>query len=268
MTADKEKTLTLLKTLTVLKLPVFWVLFCISAASILFTMGVGNPRLEKFVEEDAKLEWYKQRPGKIFMAQASREKQRAAALRYLDQVSDAEKWSLMAAEAFRKSAEYWKNTPVYLDLKIAEAVMLADAGKALDGFNILMEQEVVPGNRVYVSYNYYFGLVADKAGKKDDAESLLRKALSGTDSLQEQILDKMLDSFAKDRREAGIISCVSLICGTAVSSEEIKKECKRKLGIRKDKKKSSRHKVKGEKDGHSGSSEDGNKTDFEIEILE
>ncbi len=52
----------------------------IVSAVLLYLNGCGNPDIGMMVRQDAKMKWYLQRAGNVYLQQAYRQKQRAAML--------------------------------------------------------------------------------------------------------------------------------------------------------------------------------------------
>lgn len=203
--------------------PLLWTLLCVSVAGIAYRMGVGNPTVEALSLRDKKVVWFHQDLGTLYLAKASRENQRAAALRLLRQPAKAAEWSARAALTFALTANCWKNTPVYNDLKIGEAVSLAYAGEVTLCLKILRSLNVASGNPVYPSYLYYLGRALEQSGDQVGAIDCYKKALTAAEAMAEadRGFDKLITMLSGGKQEGNVIASVQQICGVNLKYSDL-----------------------------------------------
>ena len=230
--AEASTGFSFLKYLKVLKFPALWVLLCIAFAGIAYGLGVGNPNLGEMEKKDKNDPWYRKDAGTILFAQASRERQRAAALRYLNRDAESEKWSLFAANSFAKCGEYWKKTPAEVNLKVAEALMIADAGDIDEAIELLSLMQETRTDQVYPVLHYHLGQLYLK--KKDDkkADECFRNAW-GSRPTGGLGIDTLLFDAANNMKEAEMMGKVRIICNTKWTPE-MTQFCKKRLKIKDD----------------------------------
>lgn len=232
-TAEAEAGLSFFKYLKVLKFPAIWVLVCITAAGIAYGLGVGNPNLDEMQIKDKADPWYRKDAGTILLAQASRERQRAAALRVLNRDEEAKKWSLMASKSFAKCAEYWQGTPAVVNLKIAEALMLADAGDPDSALALLQNINIAPADQIYPSFQFHQGkiyLIKENNKKADEffSHAWQSKPGIGVD------FDATLFEIANNPKEAEMVGKLRLICDTKWTPQ-MAEFCQKRLKVEDDK---------------------------------
>ena len=264
--AEASEGFSFIKYLKVLKFPALWVLLCILFAGVAYGLGVGNPNLLEMEKKDKNDPWYRKDAGTILFIQASRERQRSAALRYLNRDSEAKKWSQMAAGSFAKCAQYWKGTPAEVNLKVAEALMIANAGNIDEAIGLLSEIKENKTEQLYPVLQYHLGQLYLKKKDEKQADECFRNAWGSKPGLGGNI-DSLLFDAANNMKEAEMVGKVRLICNTKWT-REMEQFCKKRLKvedefngfkmpkIKKNRKKLNKKPVKEEE------------VDFEIEMLD
>ena len=240
----KHRKITLSQMLTTLKYPVLWVLLCLFIASTAYFAGFGNPSIKRFIKEDAKLPWFRQRAGTLYLSQAVRERNRANVLRDEGDTKEAQKWFGMSAEAFGLSTVAWKDTPaVVKPLEIAGAQMLAFSGNPDKAIEKLQSLGIAPESDLYCPLQFNLGLAYEATGDKKKALEHFKIALAHYKEKKSSAdLDSMIELAGKDTTQESYIKTVSTICGIDVPNTEIEKKCgirtqgiKRTAASRKDK---------------------------------
>jgi tetratricopeptide (TPR) repeat protein len=184
-------------------------------------MGMGNPSPAALAAKDIAWPWFLQDLGKLYLAQAGRENQRAAALNFLQRPAESEKWYRQAAGSFRKTAEYWKNTPVYYDLVIGEAKALSGSGGNQAAIDLLLPLKIPSGDPAYAAWQYYLGIIYEKNSNKPDAVECFRRALNAASAAAGRQMDSLITMLTGDRREAKMILSVKMMCETNLSYAEL-----------------------------------------------
>lgn len=218
--------------LKVMKYPAVWVIFCIFVAGAVYFSGFGNPSIKKYIREDAKLSWFRQRAGLIYLEKAGREEERAFSLLSYNRNDEAQKWFRFAADSFQKSSEVWKGAPVFSDLEIAKANMLMESGEPQSAIKILESLSVPGGSQQQVAVKYYLGLAYEKIHERSKSKECFLQAYTNAKSLKEKSFDKLIEQFSFGMNEAAASAKVSSICGTNISSEKLAEKCG-KIEIRK-----------------------------------
>lgn len=211
--AEAQEGLSFFKYLRLLKFPAIWVLVCILIAGIAYGLGIGNPNLEEMQVKDKNDPWYWKDAGTILLAQASRERQRAAALIVLNRDAEAKQWSLMAAKSFAKCAEYWQGTPAVVNLKIAEALMLADGGDIDSALGLLEKVTVTQNDQIFPAVKYHFGRLYLLKGDDKKADEFFTQAWQSRPGYGSDF-DAQLFETANNPKEAEMVGKIRLICDT------------------------------------------------------
>ncbi|MFA6101082.1 MAG: hypothetical protein WCV67_04505 [Victivallaceae bacterium] len=217
----------LINALKSLRFPALWVMACVIASGIAYGMGMGNPSPAALAAKDISWPWFLQDLGKLYLAQGGRENQRAAALNYLQRPAEAEKWYRQAAASFRKTAEYWKKTPVYYDLVIGEARALSGSGNNQGAIDLLLPLKIPPGDQAYAACQYYLGILYEKNGNKPDAVECFRRSLNAANAVAGRQMDSLITMLTGDRREARMIISVKMMCETNLSYAELQELLKK-----------------------------------------
>ena len=212
-----------------LRFPAIWVMACVIASGIAYGMGMGNPSPAALAAKDIAWPWFQQDLGKLYLAQAGRENQRAAALNFLQRPAESGKWYRQAAESFRKTAEYWKKTPVYYDLVIGEARALSGSGSNQAAIDLLRPLKIPPGDPAYAASQYYLGIIYEKGGNKLDAVECFRRSLNAAAAAAAagRQMDNLITMLTGDRREAKMIISVKMMCETNLSCTELQELLKK-----------------------------------------
>lgn len=269
---QKEKNdRSLLHYFRIVKFPALWVMICIVFAGIAYGMGVGNPDFEYMEQKDKDDPWYMKDAGTILFSQASRESQRAAALRYLNREHEARLWSLKASEAFAECALYWKDTPALPDLKTAEALMLGYAGDFDSAVEMLKALSVKYPDQIAV-VQYHIAQLYLQNGDDKQADIHFRKAWESRSGLKSG-MDNIIDGVANSMKELEMMTKVRIICHT-LWTPKMNESIKKRLNLDEENsfdlqfndknqlKESSKEPVK------AGKLKEDPKVDFEIEIIE
>lgn len=214
-----------------LKLPAAWVLLCVFISGIAYSCNFRNPTLAERTAIESNRPWFQKSVGKLLLDKASRENQRAAALRYLKRPDEAITWDKRAAIAFAKTADYWRETPVYTDLKIGEARSIMQSGDVERALTMLKVIEVKQSGVTYPSYSYYLGLAYEKNGNTTVAQQYFKKAMSTAEIVKQHEKEHYTNLMSGDRRAAKVISSVRLICGVALNVDDLAKRLE-KYGIK------------------------------------
>lgn len=217
----------LINALKSLRFPALWVMACVIASGIAYGMGMGNPSPAALAAKDISCPWFLQDLGKLYLAQAGRENQRAAALNYLQRPAESEKWYRQAAESFRKTAEYWKKTPAYYDLVIGEARALSGSGNNQGAIDLLLPLKIPSGDQAYAACQYYLGIIYEKNGNKPDAVECFRRSLNAAGAVAGRQMDNLITMLTGDRREAKMILSVKMMCETNLSYAELQELLKK-----------------------------------------
>jgi tetratricopeptide (TPR) repeat protein len=204
-----------------LKSPVLWVCLCVLISAVAYAMGVGNPRLSTLMKRDRKWSWYSQDVGKLYLAKASRENQRAAALRELDKPEEAVVWTQRACHSFQQVADYWSSTPVHGYLLAAVAHQYYWAGEYKKALQILKPLKFKYGDPAAVGLNYMLGLVYERLGEKKLAKARFSEAIEEQNSSYMKRLDNFINDMTGNRREAAKICMVRELCGLLISREAL-----------------------------------------------
>ena len=239
--AVKEKGRTsLLKVLLSFRLPILWVLLCVSIAGISYAMGVGNPDIAEITRRDVKRLWWQRQAGMIHLGQASRCRKRAATLRHYGSRKEAiAVWSRRSAAAFAAAIAAWDAAPVLPDLQIAEAEMLTDAGNPAKALDVLSRLNVPVMDQAYPAYRLVWAAAAAKIGRpKTEIDPHLNAVIAELDRRElsiESNLDKMIEVASSEYRGEGELTAkVRLICGTRPSPREVRTKCLKMLGVKSD----------------------------------
>lgn len=222
----KRRKITLSQMLTTLKYPVLWVLLCLFIASSAYVAGFGNPSIKRFIKEDATLPWFRQRAGKLYLAQAIRERSRADVLNAEGDTKEAQKWFGMSAEAFELSAGAWRDTPAVKPLGIAMAQMLISSGAPAKAIEKLLSLGIAPESNFYCPLQFQLGLAYEATGDKEKALEHFKTALSHFKEEKASFdLDSMIVLAGKDSTEENNLKTISMACGTDVPHDEIARKC-------------------------------------------
>ena len=157
-------------------------------------------------------------PEKYSFPQASRESQRAAALRFLNRDKEAEVWSLRSSEAFAKCATFWKKTPALPDLKVAEALMQANAGNTNEAIEMLKLISTKNSEQIFPVIQYYLGQLYLKKDDDKQADAYFKKAWAARPGFDSGI-DNLLEGVAGGMKELEMMIKVRLICNTKWTPE-------------------------------------------------
>lgn len=228
----------ILGSLKLARFPAFWVLICIAISGVAYAMGVGNPHPDEMAKWDAKRPWFVHQAPKLFLDQGSRERQRADALRRLDEPAAARRWSLMASKAFAEAAERWQGSPVVMDLRIAEGDMLGGAGQYRRAYDLLKQLEETAAADSKTEYpaliGYYLATVSERAGWKDMAKRYYQATLKLAEANQKSFIDRMIDNLSGNRKAAEFKVKVRIVCGTDMTAADIVAKCREALGMKED----------------------------------
>ena len=230
--AEAQAGLSFLKYLKVLRFPAIWVLVCIAIAGISYGLGIGNPNLEAMQIKDKNDPWYRKDAGTILLAQASRERQRAAALFELNRELEARKWSLLAAGSFAKSAEYWQGTPAVVNLKIAEALMLADGGDVDAALALFENISIDRNDQIFPAVQYHSGRLYLLKGDNKKADDFFQQAWKNRPGVGSDF-DAVLFETANNPKEAEMMGKIRLICDTKWTPQ-MADFCQKRLKVRDD----------------------------------
>ena len=222
---------TLIFGIKLLKLPAAWVLLCVFISGLAYSCNFRNPTLQERTATEAHRPWFQKSVGKLLLDKASRENQRAAALRYLKRTDDAIIWDKRAAITFAKTANYWQETPVYNDLKIGEARSVMQSGDTERALTMLKAIKVKSNEISYPSYNYYLGQAYESTGKPTVAQQYFKKAMVTAEIIEQHGLENYTKLMTGDRRAAKVIGSVELICGTTLTVDYLAKKLE-KYGIK------------------------------------
>lgn len=209
-----------------LKLPAAWVILCVIISGIAYSCNLSNPSLTRMGEIEANRPWFQKQVGKLLLDKASRENQRAAALRYLKKSAQAAVWSKRAAVSFAKTAEYWQTTPVYNALKIGEARSLLAGGNPQRALKILKTIKVKNASITYPGYAYYLGQAYAKNGDPKRAWQCFQQAMSAAEIVQRRQQEYFVELMSGDRRAAKVICSVRMICGVNLSVNDLAEKLK------------------------------------------
>jgi tetratricopeptide (TPR) repeat protein len=207
-----------------LKSPVLWVLLCVLISAIAYAMGIGNPRLKTLKKRDLKWNWYSQDVGKMYLSKASRENQRAAALRMLDKPEEALVWNKRACKAFQLAAEYWAKTPVHGYLLAAVAHQYYWDGKYDKALKILKSLKFEHGDPATVGLNYMLGQVYEKIGNKKLAKASFTNAINEERSSYSKKMDNFITTMTGNRREARMVFMVRVVCELKIKPDALREK--------------------------------------------
>jgi len=198
-----------------LRWPVLWVLLCALIAGIAYWQGVGNPDVAELTRRDAKAPWYEQSLGKLYLAKASRENQRAAALRELKRPDEAMVWSGRAALSFARGADYWKSAPGGPLMRIGEAMSLAYAGEPAAALKLMQELKLSDDVPAYPGYLYKCGQICELGGEKEKALDYYRRSLESAEKRAEsgRDFDSLLTLLSSSKPESKLLASIQQICG-------------------------------------------------------
>ncbi len=171
--------------------------------------------------KEARRPWFQKQVGKLLLDKASRENQRAAALRILEKPDEAAVWNQRAAISFAKCAAYWQETPVYNDLKIGEARAILQSGDSSRALTMFKAIKLEKSSVIYPSYSYYLGQTYEKLDDDIQAQKCFQQAMSAAEIIEKQQLDHYIDLMSKDRRRAKVICSVRLICGVSLNVSDL-----------------------------------------------
>jgi hypothetical protein len=272
--ASAEK-ISFIRVLKAFKYPGLWVLLFIVSAVILYLNGCGNPDIGMMMREDAKMKWYLQRAGMVYLEQACREKQRAAVLESKKRGKEAAKWSIWSAKAFGESYDIWSKTPAANHLLIAKAEALAHGGQAPEALKILGPMNISPDDKLYGAWQFRLGNVYDLLSEKEKAQAAYANAADSLSKRQMKSFDDMIDQYSSDRNDSGAVEKISALCGTDVTYQMAEAKYRPSRPVEK----VENHAEDGEEGGsYSEETEPGNAevqapppkkdSDFEVEFLE
>ncbi len=214
-----------------LKLPATWVLLCVLISGLAYSCNFSNPSLAVMKQREAKRPWFQQQVGKLLLDKASRENQRAAALRILKKNEEAVTWSKRAALSFAKTAEYWHDTPIYATLKLGEARSILESGDPERALIMFKTIKVKPNSVISPSYNYYIGQAYEKNNDTQKAQKYFQQAMTAAEIVEKQQLDNLLDLETNDRRRGKVICSARIICGATLDVSDLTEKLE-KYGIK------------------------------------
>lgn len=209
-----------------LKLPAAWVLLCVFISGIAYSCNFSNPSLSTMSTREAKRPWFQKQVGKLLLDKASRENKRAAALRILKKDQEAVMWNQRAAVSFAKTAEYWRDTPVYHALKVGEARAILQSGDPKRALTMFKSIKIKTSSVIYPSYSYYIGQAYEKIDDSQQAQKYFQQAMSAAEIVEKQQLDNYLDLMTNDRRRAKVIRSIRLICGATLDVSYLENKLK------------------------------------------
>lgn len=267
---DKKRKASFLYAVKSLRLPVIWVLACIVFAGVAYYMGIGNPTVAELTKRDAKWPWYVHRVGKLYLAQGSREKQRAVVLTSQGKNSEARRWFWLAALSFGKAADYWKDTPGRAELIIAQADMLSEARLPSRALELMtpLRREIPEGSQLSMIYDYYCGKFTEKAGLSQESSTYFQNALNIAERGRESVIDQMITRLSGNRKEAEFRMKLAAICGTDMSPNEVIEACRKALRLEEPKDQWETMARESRKAAREWRKRKPVKTDFKIEILD
>ncbi len=205
----------------VLKLPVLWVGLCVLFSGIAYWRGFGNPSPAQMIRLDATRAWYMQEAPRLFLGEASRELRRAIDLRHRGREEQALVWARRGVENFARSAELWREAPVYPALRIAEGRGRFFLGDRAGAEKSLTDLELPESSRLFPAFACLRGELCEAAGRPEEAKEFFRRALDSARAAKRKALDDFLDEVLKDTAAGTTFYSVAYACDAMLGYEEL-----------------------------------------------
>ncbi len=205
--------------------PFLYVGIALVATVFAYVSGTGKTTSSKLLHQDSNKAWHEQRAPHLWIQQALRARERMNYLAAKEKRQKKERWAALARLALYRSAEVWKEESVYSELKLAEAIMTAEAGDIPDAYVQLheLENKFVRDSRALAVWQYYTGRYALALDKEKEAVALWSQLLKSNsvkaqdNSLYGQfntMVDTVLDTYSNDQRERMIEKMTAVTAGT------------------------------------------------------
>jgi len=207
--------------------PALWALLCIAIASGLYLLGVGNPSAEEMQKLDSHKSWNEQQAPKLYLAQAARERRRAAFLAEKpDDQAEAAKWHARAAVSFKKAAELWADAPAAFAPQLAAAEALSKAGSPKDALAEAMKAKPPQEAADLMDYSYALGQIALAAGDNALARKLFKEAYMKAQSAKSSPIDSLISAFSSDGKAANFALTVKILSGLNADPQTVMAKCR------------------------------------------
>jgi hypothetical protein len=207
--------------------PALYVCLAVACALVLFLCGVGNPSFGRLCSRDSGLDWYRREGGLLAFEQSSRTLLRAEHLARLGDVAEARRWFGLAADSLARGFAAWGDSPVVLDLALARVRSLLSAGRVSEAQDVFgaLESEIAAEPRLKGITALLEAELDLLSGNVASGRRALSRLISAADYYTAPeaggsgaVVDRLMDMYSRDRREAMLIARVRGVCGTELNA--------------------------------------------------
>lgn len=175
--------------LRIFRTPFFYVALAVVFSVIAYAFGVGNPRPASLARKDKGKAWYNQELPHEWLKQALRVRQRLSMLEgEKGREAEYRHWAALARKTFNHMLESWGDTKLAPEIRMAAAVMRADAGEPKEALAELaaLTPVLASGHEAHPALLYHQGKVCLNMDDHAGAEKYWNQFLSELTPEQER----------------------------------------------------------------------------------